>query len=234
MSPRPPGPSANWITAGWWQNRTGQPITSFRATWQVPPVPATQGSQLIYLFNGMEPANFSTILQPVLQWGNSGSDEDGVQRTGPFWTVASWIVPAPDGQAHHTPHVRVNPGDTLVGVMTLLGQSGGLCSYECQFEGIAGTDFKTPFILPPAWCDVTLEAYENNTSMSPPYDLFSASEYPATGSSAFRALDIQTGGTAATGSWSPPQNLVFNYGEHTVIAVDSPTNGEVDIFYSSR
>jgi hypothetical protein len=106
------------------------PMLSAPTTWRVPPEPVTQASQLIYLFNGMQPASTSpllTILQPVLQWGGTDADEDGVTRVGPFWTVASWIVPDASGNVHHTPHVRVNTGDLLVGVgvMTLTSKAGG-------------------------------------------------------------------------------------------------------------
>ena len=43
------------------------------------------------------------------------------------------------GQAFHTNLVRVNPDDTLIGVMTLTGQSGSSFSYTSQFQGINGT-----------------------------------------------------------------------------------------------
>jgi hypothetical protein len=188
---------------------------------------------LIYLFNGLEPANFSTILQPVLQWGDSGMDEDGVQRTGQFWTVASWIVPAPDGDAHHTPHVRVKPGETLVGVMTLVSQSGGNFVYTCEFEGISGTNFTTPSIPELMWCVETLEAYEDGSTATAPYDLNSAQEWPATRFTAFQDISIQTGGVAATGNWQPPTNTVTEFGEHSVLITDSTTSGEVDIYYTN-
>src|SRR5271166_373510 len=48
-----PGPpdQANWITYAGWMNNTGSPITELTTTWVVPPSPATQASQLIYLFD---------------------------------------------------------------------------------------------------------------------------------------------------------------------------------------
>jgi len=104
-----PGPPdmANWITCAWWTNTTGGPIESFVTTWTVPPDPATKGSQLLYLFNGLEPADGQMILQPVLQWGDSGFDEDNVNRTGQFWTVASWLVGWPrQFGSSHPPHPR--------------------------------------------------------------------------------------------------------------------------------
>jgi hypothetical protein len=139
---------ANWITAAW-LDMAGASVKSFLTSWKVPAAPATQSSQLLYLFNGAEPADASTIVQPVLQWGDSGPDEDGKNRTGPFWTAASWIVPAPDGHTYHTPHVRVSPGDTLVGAVTLIKKSAGGCTYACEFRGLAGTNFSTPPIPEP-------------------------------------------------------------------------------------
>ena len=227
----PPGPptTSNWISYAGWLNTTGNTITSFRTTWVVPPVPTTQASQLLYLFNGIEPADGSVILQPVLQWGDSGADEDGVQRTGPFWTIASWSVGA---DAHHTPHVPVNPGDVLLGVMTLIGQSGGTSSYSCEFQGIAGTNLSLTNSPELVWCVQTLEAYELQSTATPPYDLNSASEYPATATTAFRAIGVQTGTVNPSTIWLA-QTQVSNFGEHAVVVNNSSTDGEVDIFYKS-
>ena len=230
-SGRPGPPSAsNWIVYAGWFNTTGSPITSFRTAWRVPPLPAKQAAQLIYLFNGLEPADGPLILQPVLQWGDSGADEDGVQRTGPFWTVASWSVGV---DAHHTPHVRVNPGDLLVGVMRLVNQSAGKFSYACEFEGIAGTNHSLVNVSELVWCNETLEAYENGSSTAPPYDLNDSTEYPATGYTAFQHISIQTGSVNPSVTWSPFQ-LVSKYGEMAVPVSNSSTDGEVDLFYGHR
>lgn len=223
---------ANWITAAW-LDMTGATIMSFTTTWTVPQAPHTQSSQLLYLFSGLQPSDASTILQPVLQWGGSDADEDGQTRVGQFWTVASWIVPAPDGETHHTPHVRVNSGDTLVGSMTLLNKSPAGCTYACEFAGLAGTKFVTPAISELVWCIETLEAYELGSSANPPYDLNSASEYPAANSTAFKAINISASGTPQSSSWLV-KNYVADYGEQSIIVADSSTNGEIDIFYSTQ
>ena len=193
--------SANWITAAWME-MPGATITSFSTAWMVPPAPSTQSSQLLYLFSGMQPSDASTILQPVLQWGGTDSDEDGQTRVGQFWTVASWMYSAPDGETHHTPHVRVNPGDTLVGTITLLNKSPAGCTYACEFIGLAGTKFVTPVISELVWCVETLEAHELGSSANPPYDLNSASEYPAVNSTAFKAINISANGTPQNFSWT--------------------------------
>src|SRR5262249_32942849 len=64
-----PAFGSGWITYASWTNNTGAPISLFSTTWVVPPAPATQSGQLIYLFNGIQNSGF--IYQPVLQWGSS-------------------------------------------------------------------------------------------------------------------------------------------------------------------
>ncbi len=224
-----PGPpdQANWITYAGWMNMTGNPITKLTTAWTVPPTPATQASQLLYFFNGIEPADGQVIVQPVLQWGDSGADEDGQNRTGSFWTVASWIVGGPNDTATHTPHIRVNTGDVLVGVITLASQSAAGFTYTCEFQGLPGTSFTTPPISELVWCVETLEAYENQDGRVPPYDLDSEAEYPA-GQVAFRDIAVVTIGPGPGGSWQR-QNIVTQYGENTALTVNSTTNGEVVI-----
>jgi hypothetical protein len=224
-----PGPpdAANWIAYAGWMNNTGTPITSLATTWTVPPAPATQASQLLYFFNGIEPGDGQVIVQPVLQWGDSGADEDGQNRTGPFWTVASWIVGGPDGSATHTPHIRVNAGDVLTGVVTLTDQSAAGFAYECEFQGLAGTTLATPPISQLVWCVETLEAYELQGAHTPPYDLNEASEYPP-GQVSFHDIGIVTNAPGPAGAWVS-QDVVSQYGENAVVAANSTTNGEVVI-----
>ncbi len=211
-----PALGSGWITDAYWTNATGRPVTSFRTTWQVPPAPATQGGQTIFLFNGI--VNTGTnygILQPVLQWGSSAAGG------GPYWTVASWYVTV-DGHAFHTSLVRVNPGDTLVGVMTLTGQSGSQFSYNCEFAGVGGTGLPVQNIAELVWLNETLEAYSLNQ----------CSDYPATNRTAFRAINIQTGAGAPAVTWTP-ENRVTDCGQHAVVVSNSPTEGEVDLYYTN-
>jgi hypothetical protein len=218
-----PGPpdQSNWITCAGWYNNTGQPISKLTTTWRVPPDPGTVASQLVYFFNGIEPADGKVIVQPVLQWGDSGAD-DGQNRTGPFWTVASWIVGGPDDSATHTPHIRVN---------TLLNRTAGGFVYQCEFEGLAGTVLPTPEMSELIWCMHTLEAYELQGNHNPPYDLDAQLEYPATNSISFDQINIQTNAPGPVGNWVP-RNIVSDYGEHTTVITDAPTNGDVDIYLS--
>jgi hypothetical protein len=227
-----PGPpdSANWITSAGWSNDTGNPITSFTTTWTVPPAPADAASQLIYLFNGIEPADGQTILQPVLQWGDSGADDDGQNRTGAFWTAASWLVGGVDNSATHTPHVRVNPGDVLIGAITLVSQSDAGFAYTCEFRGLAGTTLPTPPMGQLVWCVQTLEAYELQGNPTPPYELNAPSEYPASDAVTFGDIHIITNAPGPAGSWLK-QDVVTNYGEHTEISANASSGGTVVIYF---
>jgi hypothetical protein len=209
-----PGFGSGWIADAFWLNATGNPVTSFKTTWRVPPAPLTNSGQTIYLFNGIDPANPSqAILQPVLQWGPSHAGG------GAFWSVASWYVLG-NGQAFFTGPVQVNPGQVLVGVMTLTGQANGLFSYQSEFQGIAETQLPVQNVPELVWCNETLEAY----------NITACSDYPATDLTAMQSIDLRTGNTTPTVDWTP-QDKVTDCGQHTVVAIDSASGGEVDLYY---
>jgi hypothetical protein len=213
LLPEPPGLGKGWITYASWWNATGTPISLFSTRWTVPPAPATQSGQLIYLFNGIQ--NSTSIYQPVLQWGKSAAGG------GNFWSVASWYVAFPPGPAFHTNAVQVNPGDVLTGVMTLTGQSVQGFSYNCEFQGIANTSLPIQNVEELLWCVETLECYGMNK----------CSDYPNTNKTAMAAIDIRTGMTRPTVDWSVT-NLVTDCGQHTLLFDnDVAGNGEVDLWY---
>jgi hypothetical protein len=226
-----PGPpdQANWITYAGWLNTTGDPVSQFVSTWTVPPAPDDQSSQLLYLFNGMQTADGQIIVQLVLQWGDHGADNDGVNRTGPFWTAASWIVGGPDASATHSHHVPVNPGDILVGAITLTNQSPNGFVYSCEFQGLPDTQFSTDAMAELVWCVETLEVYELQGNQNPPYDLNDASEYPA-GSVTFTDIGITTSAPGPSGQWTK-HDLVSQYGENTSISTNSTSDGEIVITF---
>jgi hypothetical protein len=147
-----PGPITDqWIVYGGWINNSGNPINYFGTQWQIPPPPASMDNQLLYLFNGMEDAGYTVILQPVLQWGASPIGG------GNYWAIANWYVGSPDsGLALHSPLVPVNPGDLITGVMTLTGQSNGAFSYLSSFAGY-NADLPVKDIGELIWAVQTLE-----------------------------------------------------------------------------
>ena len=209
-----PALGTGWIATSFWNNGTGKPITRFQTTWKVPPAPTTSSGQLIYLFNGITRfSSNSAILQPVLQWGTS---PDG---GGLFWAIASWYVHT-TGQAFYTPLVKVNPGDTVIGVMTLTNQAAGKFDYAGEFQGVAGTKLPVQNIEELLWCSETLEAY----------GITKCTDYPNVDFTAFRAISIQTGTVTPAIAWGI-ENTVTDCGQHAVVVSNSATNGEVDIYY---
>ncbi|HEV8555494.1 MAG TPA: hypothetical protein VGR06_03745, partial [Actinophytocola sp.] len=207
-----PAFGTGWITYSGWTNRTGTPISSFVTTWTVPRAPRTNHSQTIFLFNGIEPSDFSHILQPVLQWGPSAAGG------GAYWTVASWYVGG--GNAFHTNLIRVNEGDVLVGVMTLNSRSGNNFNYSSSFSGIANTTLNITNNPELTWASETLEAY----------GITACSDYPATDTTPMTQINVRAGTTAPALNWSV-NNAIRDCGQKTVIALDGSTNGEVELSY---
>ena len=210
-----PALGSGWITYAAWTNRTGNVISSFRTAWRVPPAPQTQSGQLIYLFNGLQDSPVTHILQQVLQWGISPAGG------GNFWAIASWWVDS-SGNAFKTPLIAVNEGDILTGIMTLLSQAGGSFSYACEFAGFSGTRLNVQNANQLVMTVETLECY----------GITKCPDYPSTYSTPMTAIAIQAGTAVLSPSWSA-SNSVTDCGQHTVVASDSGTDGEVDIYYRS-
>jgi hypothetical protein len=79
----------------------------------VPPVPATQGDQTVYLFPGLEDyADVVSILQPVLGWNPDGAS------SGQTWTITPWNC-CRAGTVYYGPTQIVAAGDVIFGTMTL-------------------------------------------------------------------------------------------------------------------
>ncbi len=210
------GLGSGWIVYADWTNATGSPVSMFTTTWTVPPTPASSSGQTIFLFNGIQ--NSSMIYQPVLQWGPSAAGG------GSYWAVASWYADGQNGTSHYSTLVRVNPGDVLVGVMTLTGQAPQGFSYNCEFQGIANTSLAIEDVEELTWCIETLEAY----GITRPTD------YPATPSTMFRAIELKTGTSPATDptlKWTPVDS-VTDTGQHAVIVSNANPGGEVDLYYN--
>jgi hypothetical protein len=210
-----PALGTGWITYADWTNNTGHPITRFATTWVVPPAPATNHGQTIFLFNGIQ--NSTMIYQPVLQWGSSGAGG------GNYWAVASWYVDGQGGPAHHSTLVRVNPGDVLVGVMRQTGHSQNQFSYNCEFQGIANTGLAINNVQELTWLIETLEAYA----------IQQCSDYPDTNFTAFSSIDIQTDAGHPAINWAAV-NAVTDCGQSTRVVSNANPGGEVDLYYTGR
>ncbi|MGO8756517.1 MAG: hypothetical protein ACLQG3_00180 [Terracidiphilus sp.] len=216
VAPKDPADqSGGWSTWATWNNQTGKSISSFATTWTVPPAPGKLGSQLVYLFNGLQNPAGSEILQPVLQWGVSGAGG------GNFWSVASWHVDS-NGHAYCTPTIQVNPGDVLTGAMTEVAVfSDGTRNYKCEFQGIAATSLMALGMAQLTAAEETLEAY----------GLDDPADYPQTPFTAMAQIDIQAGGNPVPVNWTPNTMTDPLYGEHAVIVNNANPGGEVNLYY---
>jgi hypothetical protein len=86
--------------------------SKLKSTWVVPPAPTTNNGQLLYFFPGFEDLDHPiSILQPVMQWGV------GSAGGGPYWTAASWNC-CISGATWHSPLIKLNVGDTIIGTIS--------------------------------------------------------------------------------------------------------------------
>ncbi len=207
-----PALGSGWITYASWTNSTGTPVSRFATTWVVPPEPVTRGAQTIFLFNGIQ--NSTMIYQPVLQWGLSAAGG------GPYWAVASWYADGQTGHSFHSKLIKVNVGDTLVGVMTLTSHTGADFNYNCEFQGIANTGLTIQNVEELTWCIETLEAYEVNL----------ATDYPNTLKTEMRGIEIKVGSAEASLRWSA-NNAVTDVGQHTSVVSNASPGGQVELWY---
>jgi hypothetical protein len=212
---REPAFGSGWITYASWTNNTGSPVSLFSTNWVVPPAPATQSGQTVFLFNGIQ--NSAFIYQPVLQWGSSAAGG------GNYWAVASWYADGQGGQAFHSQLTQVNPGDVLIGVMTLTGHSASGFSYNCVFQGIANSALPIQNIPELTWLVQTLECY----------GITKCSDYPATNKTPMSAIRIENGKAIPSIGWSVT-NAATECGQHTLLFDEDTTdNGEVDLWYTA-
>lgn len=210
----PADQSGGWAAWTSWTNPTGNAISSFRTTWTVPPPPASQSGQLIYLFNGLQDPAGAEILQPVLQWGESGAGG------GNSWFVASWHVDS-KGHAFCTPAIPVEPGTQVTGVISLIATfADGTHNYSCAFDGIDDTTLIAQGLGDLPVAEETLEAY----------GVTAQDQYPAAASIDMTAIDIEVGGTPAVLSWAPFNLQNPTLGEHAVVGSNANPGGQVSLF----
>jgi hypothetical protein len=208
------GSGGGWVTWASWANATGSPISSFATTWVVPAAPVTQSNQLIYLFNALEDQAGDDIVQPVLQWGESGAGG------GNYWGVSNWYVDS-NHHAFCTPVVPVNEGDELTGLLTLSSQAGGLFNYVSAFENIPGATLIAQGLSELVVATETLEVY----------GLTKSSDYPNGGIVRMTKIDLSVTAGAAALNWTAEVMSNPTFGEHTTIVSNAAPNGEVDLYF---
>ena len=101
------------------------PVTRMTANFTVPDAPATVGDQVIFFFPGVRPADGSSVLQPVLQWG-SGSAAGGRVKAGRW---RSWACAAVSGgSCPYSTLLNVKSGDKLYGEIDGINCAAGGCA----------------------------------------------------------------------------------------------------------
>ena len=87
--PRDYTPPSSWVMDSIWQSPV--PAVRMTSTFVVPSKPDSWNFQTVYFFPGMRPADGSSVLQPVLQWGEGA----GLGRSGAGHAPQLAEVPAP-------------------------------------------------------------------------------------------------------------------------------------------
>lgn len=159
----------------------GSGVSALNSTWVVPGEPQNPSSQTLFFWNGMEPADTSAVLQPVLQWGQSAAGGGG------FWAVASWYVSASHG-SHFSPLVRAAPGDVVTGTNVLLPDGATWAISASVPSAPASTLTFAPAEASWPTAYHVLEAYGVDSDCS---------LYPAAGAVNFTVTGLAFGGNAA-------------------------------------
>jgi hypothetical protein len=209
-----PGLGSGWITFASWQNLASEPVSQIATDCTVPDPPtAGDTGQTIFLFNAIQNASRTNLLQPVLQWGTSQAGG------GPFWSISNWYIDT-SGHVCHSDSVPVLPGQVLTGIISLGQETNGLYSYVVSFEGYPTLDLNVTGIEELMYAAETLEAYQ----------IGDCKEYPADDFTAMSNIAIAVGGVAPALTWSI-QNNSTSCGEHTIIVSSANPGGQINIVY---
>jgi hypothetical protein len=179
--------------AGWIDSATftpSEPLKSMSVKFTVPDPPSSGTGSLIYLFPGAQDAWGSTILQPVLQWGNNRC------FGGEFWTIASWHFTSEGHSKHSAPCYPVNPGETIVGTVQMINPLLESCDWlvETKVDGDPErcTRLRVPklkslllFLVAGA-----LEGYSLPTGQPLKPTCAGSPQFPASGSTAFTSIEL--------------------------------------------
>jgi len=187
----------------WTEYENTNQVNSLVGQWTVPSNPASESSQLLYFWNGVEPDDNSAVLQPVLQWGS------GPAGGGRYWGFASWYVSNTHGSVF-SKLIRVNVGDTLTGTSVL--KSDG--SWDV-IGADAQTNENTTLNYKPR------ETYTYGYQVLEAYSLTSCNEYPDQ-PIVFTNIAVQVNGSAVTPVWKPQTQQPITCNEHAT------TNGPTD------
>lgn len=199
-----------WIAYADWYNTRSSSVSSFTTIRAVPPVPATDDGQTVFLFNSIEPASYDTILQPVLQYGPSAAGG------GSYWAVASWYLVG--SEVYYTTPVETSVGTSLEGVITLDASEGAEYNYTTSFSNIAGTTLIATNAEELVWATETLEAY----------GITAITDYPS-GTTVFKKINIRVTSGTPDVSWGTTSDSAD--GIETLVVKQGATNAKIKIKY---
>jgi hypothetical protein len=202
-----------WMSFAHWTNEGSEPISSFRATWTVPPEPVTRSGQTIFLFLAMQDSIPMTLL-PALQWGASAAGG------GDYWSVASWYIGGTTGAVFHGESVPVNVGDELTGFIRLANRQRAHCDYRCGFEGLAAADLPVFHVRELSRCGEIFAAY----------GVRKCTDFPDESAMGFRDIEIASGFRHPALQWKPV-SAITDCGQHVVVLSDANPGGEVDVHF---
>jgi hypothetical protein len=179
-----------WVAHAYWTNPTGETISQMTTSWRVPPAPLSgDNQQIIFLFNGVQNASGSNLLQPVLQWGSSHAGG------GAYWSVSTWYIDD-SGSAWFKSSIPVEVGEDLQGIVALGQEVNGSCTYTVRFYSgavaISAIDLTVEYVDPSSTAVEVLEAY----------NIRSIQDYPDAISTAMSDIFIAAGGAAPSISWT--------------------------------
>jgi hypothetical protein len=207
-----------WIAATLWDapcdlgfggSCTQEYVNWDQTNWVVPPAPTDNDNQLIYLFNGIENAQY--ILQPVLQWGVSPAGG------GAYWATTCWYVWS--SGAWHGGLDTHSVGDSIHGWMSQSPSAElGLYSLSC---GVGSGD-----ALDVGFSSLLFEATETLEA----YRISQCGDYPNTSLTQFSSIYLTTNKGTPSLSWST-QNNVTDCGQSASVVSNSNPGGVVDIYY---
>jgi hypothetical protein len=154
-------------------------IDYLAGTWTVPSYPSENGA-LIYLFNGIEPADGSWILQPVLQYGESPAGG------GDYWSIASWLVSS--YEAFYSPLETVYPGNSIKGYIEMTGISGNTKYWEVEAKDATTGAYSilSAYVSGEHWTWAYAGVLEA-------YNVTSCSQFPASGREVFKGSVVDHG-----------------------------------------
>ena len=162
-------------------------VTSLNSTWVVPEAPQSNGGQVLFWWNGVEPVDTSAVLQPVIQWGPSAAGG------GDYWAYASWYVSSSHG-SHYSKLVKLETGDSVLGTNTRLSNNAWVISASTKGKASSVLNFDP---VPGAWGTAyhVLEAYGVTSDCS---------LYPQAGSVNFTKISLEVDGSSvAPITWTP-------------------------------